>query len=375
MTGVLTALVALAAISLGLRATSVWAGPAMHPLVRLAIAIVVGALFTGAMLQLCKSYGVFELGLGLLLSLSPVGVFRSGQVVVSMESPGPRQWQTRAVSTFRTIDHDEARSLVGADAATMLDVRTPGEYEQLGHIPHAWLLPVDLIASAPAVLPKDDRPVLVYCEHGVRSAAASQLLAAAGIDRVLNLAGGLAGWTGPREFGPGVLRGPSPWLLQNADLLVRGGRVLDVACGRGRHTLLMASAGFDVHAIDRNPEAIVFVTDTADRLGVKLQADVIDLETEPPPALPSAAYDAVLVFNYLHRPLMPAIRAAVKPRGLIFYETFTKRQAERGHPRNPAFLLDDGELARLLAPFTILRSREEEIDGRFIASAVARRDG
>ena len=75
MTGVITALVALAAISLGLRATSVWAGPAIHPLARLAMSIVVGALLTGATLQLCKSYGVFELGLGLLLSISPVGVF------------------------------------------------------------------------------------------------------------------------------------------------------------------------------------------------------------------------------------------------------------------------------------------------------------
>ena len=71
----LFALVALAAISLGLRATSVAAGPAVHPLVRLAMAIVVGALLTGALLQLGRSYGVFELGLGLLLSLSPVGVF------------------------------------------------------------------------------------------------------------------------------------------------------------------------------------------------------------------------------------------------------------------------------------------------------------
>ena len=102
----------------------------------------------------------------------------------------------------------------------------------------AWLLPVDLIASAPAVLPEDGRPVLVYCEHGVRSVAASRLLSAAGIDRVLNLAGGLAVWTGPREFGPGVLRGPSSWLIQNADLLPRGGKVLDVACGGGRHALL-----------------------------------------------------------------------------------------------------------------------------------------
>jgi tellurite methyltransferase len=277
------------------------------------------------------------------------------------------------MTSFRTIDHDEAKSLLAGGEVTVLDVRTPGEYERLGHIPQAWLLPVDLIASAPAVLPKDDRPVLVYCEHGVRSAAASRHLMAAGIDRVLNLAGGLAAWTGPREFGPGVLRGPSTWVIQNADLLPRGGTVLDVACGRGRHALLLASAGFEVHAIDRNPEAIAFVRDTAERLELKLAAEVVDLETDPPPSLGESLYDAILVFNYLHRPLMPAIRAALKPGGRIFYETFTTRQAERGHPRNPAFLLKDGELAELLAPFGILRSRDGDIDGRFIASIVAER--
>src|SRR6186713_2661405 len=164
---------------------------------------------------------------------------------------------------FTTIDHAEARRLIETGALTILDVRSPAEYDRLGHIPGAWLIPVDLVASAPAVLPDDAKPVLVYCEHGVRSVAASQLLAAAGIDQVLNLAGGLAAWSGPREFGPGVVRGPSTWLLDNADLLPRGGRVLDVACGRGRHALLLASAGFDVRAIDRNPEAIAFVRDTA----------------------------------------------------------------------------------------------------------------
>lgn len=275
------------------------------------------------------------------------------------------------MTAFRTIDHDEARRLLATGEVTVLDVRTPGEYEQLGHIPQAWLLPVDLMASGPAVLPRDDRPVLVYCEHGVRSVAASQLLSAAGFDRVLNLAGGLAVWTGPREFGPGMLRGPSGWLLDNADLLPRGGKVLDVACGRGRHAHLLASAGFHVHAVDRNGEAIAFVRETADRLGLKLIAEVVNLETEPPPALPVAAYDAVLVFNYLHRSLMPALRACVRPGGRIFYETFTTRQAERGHPRNPAFLLNDRELAELMAPFTILRSREGEFEGRFIASVVA----
>jgi rhodanese-related sulfurtransferase len=193
---------------------------------------------------------------------------------------------------YRTIDHAEAQRLIASREVTVLDVRTPGEYAQLGHIPDAWLIPVDLAASAPAVLPEDRKPVLVYCEHGVRSVAASQLLAAAGFEEVLNLAGGLAAWSGPREFGAGQLRGPSPWLIDNADLLPRGGKVLDVACGRGRPALLMASAGFDVHAIDRDPEAIAFLRDTAARLNLTLAAEVVDLETDPPPDLP-AAYDLV----------------------------------------------------------------------------------
>ena len=275
--------------------------------------------------------------------------------------------QTGAITT---IDHDEARRLLASGAVTVLDVRTPGEYEQLGHIPNAWLIPVDLAASAPAVLPDTQQPVLVYCEHGVRSVAASRLLAAAGVSQVLNLAGGLAAWSGPREFGAAVLRGPSPWLIDNADLLPRGGKVLDVACGRGRHALLMASAGFDVRAIDRNPEAIEFLKITAQRLNLQVDAAIVDLETVPPPEI-AGTFDAILVFNYLHRPLMPALRRAVAPGGRIFYETFTTRQAERGHPKNPDFLLGEGELAGLVAPLTIVRARQGEFDGRFIASVVA----
>jgi rhodanese-related sulfurtransferase len=279
---------------------------------------------------------------------------------------------------FRTIDHDEARQLLAAGEVTVLDVRTPGEYAQLGHIPGAWLLPVDLAASAPAVLPNEPRPVLVYCEHGVRSVAASQLLVAAGIANVLNLAGGLAVWTGPREFGPGILRGPSPWLIDNADLLPRGGTVLDVACGRGRHSMLMASAGFDVRAVDRDADAIAFVRDTAQKLSLQIETTVADLEADPAGNAEDSPlnrrYDAILVFNYLHRPLLPKLRDALAPGGRLFYETFTTRQAERGHPKNPDFLLRDGELAELVAPLTILRSREGEFDGRFIASVVAEFD-
>lgn len=166
---------------------------------------------------------------------------------------------------------------------------------------------------------------------------------------------------------------PSPWLVDNMDLLPQGGRVLDVACGRGRHALLLAGAGFDVDAVDRNPEAIASLRATAARLQLSLTAEVVDLEGDHPPDPGTSAYDAVLVFNYLHRPLMPVLRAALRPGGRLFYETFTTRQAERGHPKNPAFLLKDGELAQLVAPLTVLRSREGEVDGRFIASIVAER--
>lgn len=276
------------------------------------------------------------------------------------------------IKDFRTISHDDALALLATGGTVTIDVRTPGEHEQLGHIPGSWLVPLDLLVSAPAVLPVDGRPVLVYCEHGIRSVAASRLLAEAGVTGVVNLSGGLAGWTGPREFGASPLRGPSSWLIDNADLLPRGGKVLDVACGRGRHALLLASAGFDVHAIDRDPEAVRFLQATAERLNLSLTCAVVDLETEPPPVLPGPC-DAILVFNYLHRPLMPALRGTLAPGGRLFYETFTARQAERGHPRNPAFLLGAGELPVLMAPLSVIRSREGEVDGRFIASAVAER--
>ena len=170
-----------------------------------------------------------------------------------------------------------------------------------------------------------------------------------------------------------VAESAAAWLVENADLWPRGGRVLDVACGRGRHSILMARSGFDVHAVDRNADAIAELRDLAARLGLTIDAHQLDLETTPPPDLGSAKYDVVLGFNYLHRPLMPVIREAVKPGGRIFYETFTTRQAERGHPRNPAFLLETGELERLMTPFTILRSREGDIDGRWMASIIAER--
>jgi SAM-dependent methyltransferase len=161
------------------------------------------------------------------------------------------------------------------------------------------------------------------------------------------------------------LKPPAAWLVDNLDLIPRGGRVLDVACGRGRNALFLANSGWNVHAIDRN-SALLSQLAGAERV----TTEVVDLESGTP-FLGHRSYDAVIVFNYLHRPLMPAIVDAVADGGVLIYETFTSDQALRGHPKNPAFLLCVGELPALVAPLRVLRSREGDFDDKSIASVVA----
>jgi rhodanese-related sulfurtransferase len=273
--------------------------------------------------------------------------------------------------TPRSVSPREAEALV-AEGALVLDVRTPEEYDELGHVPGARLLPSDLVACAPAVLPEDGRPIVVCCEHGIRSRHAADLLARAGVSGVVNMAGGMSRWTGAREHGPGTIDGPSSWLLSNADLLPRRGRALDLACGRGRHALLLAGAGFRVDAVDRNAARVATLARVAERLSLPLAARVNDLETGDV-SLGEEVYDVALVFNYLHRPLFPALLRAIAPGGLLLYETFTTAQAARGKPTNPDFLLEPGELVRRVSPLEVLREREGEFEGRMVAAVAARK--
>ena len=276
----------------------------------------------------------------------------------------------RETGAVRRIQGGDAAALLAAGHLTVLDVRTPGEHARLGHLPGSLLLPVGLVMAAPAVLPEDGRPLLVYCEHGVRSAHAAEVLATAGLGPVYDLAGGMAEWRGAREFGATPVTGPAGWLLDNGELLRPGMRVLDVAAGRGRHALLLAGGGLTVTAIDRDAAKMARLADLAGRLGLAVTTEVRDLESGDA-ALTEAGYDLVVVTNYLHRPLMPALVGAIAPEGVLIYETFTTAQAARGKPTNPAYLLESGELRRLVAPLEVIRQREGDVDGRMVASVVA----
>lgn len=133
---------------------------------------------------------------------------------------------------------------------------------------------------------------------------------------------------------------PSDWVRRWTPLLPPAARVLDVACGHGRHVHWLAAAGHRVTAIDRDPALLAPLAGLATTLAA-------DLEAAPWP-LPGHRFDAVLVTNYLWRALFPALLDAVAPGGLLIYETFAQAQAGLGRPRRPEFLLRPGELIDLV---------------------------
>ena len=165
---------------------------------------------------------------------------------------------------------------------------------------------------------------------------------------------------------------PSTWLTANEDLLPRTGDALDVACGGGRHAVWLAERGLRTCAVDRDEEAVRELAHEAERRALPLRAEVLDLEAGPVHFSPPA-YDLIVVVHYLHRSLFPTLIGSLRPGGVLVYDTFTRAQAARGHPRNPAFLLEPGELVALVRPLEILASREGDYDGRMVASVIARR--
>ncbi len=135
---------------------------------------------------------------------------------------------------------------------------------------------------------------------------------------------------------------PSPWVVRWANELAAGAPVLDVASGAGRHARFLADRPCAVTAVDRDATLI------GELAGVAGVATLVaDLEAEPWP-LPGRRFAGVVVTNYLHRPLLPALVDAVEPGGVLIYETFAAGNERFGRPSNPDFLLQPGELLELV---------------------------
>ena len=132
---------------------------------------------------------------------------------------------------------------------------------------------------------------------------------------------------------------PLPWIVQWAGLVTPGATVLDLAAGLGRHALFFAERGHTVVAVDRDTSRL------PDHPNIEPLA--ADLEDGSPWPL-SRRFGAVVVTNYLHRPLMPALLDAVEPGGVLLYQTFMEGNERFGRPTNPAHLLRDGELLELV---------------------------
>jgi SAM-dependent methyltransferase len=130
----------------------------------------------------------------------------------------------------------------------------------------------------------------------------------------------------------------SAWVVRFAPLVRAGGRVLDVASGRGRNARLFASRGCRVVAIDRDTGALAALRDID-----LVTALAADLESEPWPA-GIGTFDAVVVTNYLHRALFPSLLTALADDGTLIYETFAQGNERYGKPSNPDYLLTAGEL-------------------------------
>lgn len=146
-------------------------------------------------------------------------------------------------------------------------------------------------------------------------------------------------------------------LTENAHLLPETGTALDLACGTAVNGCVLARHGLQTRAWDYAPAAIEGARRRAAGAGVHLDCAVRDVVAEPPPA---ASFDVIVVARFLDRTLAPALAAALRPGGLLFYQTFTCwRSRERPGPGNPAFLLRPGELWRLFPDLEPLVYREE----------------
>ena len=168
---------------------------------------------------------------------------------------------------------------------------------------------------------------------------------------------------------PRVADAPNAWVQRWTHLIAPGGKVLDLACGHGRHMRHLAEHGFRPVGVDRDPQALA----QAQTWGETCLADV---ENHAWP-FPGRMFDAVVITHYLWRPLLPQILASLAPDGVLIHETFAQGNETVGRPSRPDFLLRHGELLQMCKDLHIVAYENGFIDtpARFVQRVVAVQSG
>ncbi len=149
---------------------------------------------------------------------------------------------------------------------------------------------------------------------------------------------------------------PSQWVVEHAALIHKGGRVLDLACGSGRHAIWLAGQGYQVYAVDRDAQAVAGMQGMAN-----ISVSITDIETGHWPET-DQRYDGIVVSRYLFRPLLSTLAEMLNPDGVLIYETFMIGNERYGRPSNPDYLLQPDELKMVYAPLLRIYAFEQ---GRF----------
>lgn len=167
-------------------------------------------------------------------------------------------------------------------------------------------------------------------------------------------------WNKRHWSGYNTIPEPANVLKEYAYLLPEQGKALDLACGLGGNALYLAKKGLTVDAWDFSPVAIDVVNHHAKRENLSINAQVRDITIAPPQP---DSFDVIIVSYFLDRTITHSLLAALKPGGLLFYQTFTRKKVSDTGPNNPAYLLKANELLALFKELEVRIYREEAFCG------------
>ncbi len=140
---------------------------------------------------------------------------------------------------------------------------------------------------------------------------------------------------------------PSQLLTEHAFLLPDQGSALDLACGLGANACFLSEKGLSTEAWDISDVALTRLNQQQPQI----QTQIRDVESQPPA---EESFDVIVVTDFLYRPICPAISAALRPGGLLFYQTFCRDKITQSGPSNPSFLLENNELLSLFSDLQVL---------------------